>query len=287
MDDDMIQTSYYDIESWLDSIKNNNFNSSFLKPFQFVTLGLHLISNNAQQIDINEKLKDYAIRMKLWDTIGLEPPRVINEHSQLGKFIPLTTFNNHVPNRNDLIREITHLILNTASVDTQESLQICLMELINNFYDHAQSPDTLPCLTCAQTWPAGDLIQLAIADSGIGIRNSLSDNILLLDELDNHNACEMASKYEVTSKPNAGHSGYGLTLTKDLMKSISGSYILVSGTEMFISKRFNETPKTMESEWNGTILILEWPIDNSLDVKKIYDDWPNPEGIDDEDFFDD
>lgn len=143
----------------------------------------------------------------------------------------------------------------------------------------------MPCLVAAQSWPKGGLVQIAIADSGIGIRNSLSENSDLANELSCGNACEISSRYGISSKLNNGHSGYGLTLAKDLMKQAGGKYILVSGNEIFSSSSKSDKASVTTDPWEGTLLILEWKMDVPLNSTQVYNGWPITEGFDEDDFF--
>src|SRR5262249_38957455 len=111
-----------------------------------------------------------------------------------------------------------------------ESVEIMLMELIENTYKHARVQNQLHGLVCAQSWPKGNLVQVVFADIGIGIRDSLYENPNLREKLNQMNPCQLACELGVTSKPNA-HSGYGLALTRDLMKQCNGSMIILSHGE--------------------------------------------------------
>ncbi|RUR20683.1 hypothetical protein ELY21_00950 [Legionella sp. km535] len=279
-----------EIAQWLEQLEKIPTGScscpSFLKPFHFVTIGLAVKKAGWETMKLPEDLMQYAARMKLWDAINLLPPCNVSENQNTGKFLPVQAFLDNQQDVSHITDELTKIILNTASKEIRESLTICLTELINNFFDHAGVKSDLPCLVCAQSWPKGKLIQVAIADAGIGIRDSLIENNQLITRLENENSCKIASEYGVTSKPQNDHSGYGLTLAKDLMIQANGTYILASGNEIYsCSKNSTEFHDTINSRWNGTILVLEWKIDEPLDSKSIYDSWPVAEGYSDEDFF--
>ena len=126
------------------------------------------------------------------------------------------------------------------------------------------------------------MAQIAIADLGIGIRQSLASNTTVVSELENANACELASRYGVTSKPEH-HSGYGLALARELMTRSGGQFMVFSGGEAYVSGNHGDNSVAMPAEWPGTLILLEWKLDRPLRVLDVYRDWPLPEGIDDDD----
>ncbi|MFZ2315831.1 MAG: hypothetical protein WAW86_09285 [Gammaproteobacteria bacterium] len=266
---------------------------NFFKPYHLITLGLALKKAGCTDLKVPSTLAPYATRMHLWEAIGITPPKTISKFPPDGRFLPIHAFrknndiltpdiNNEV---NQLVSQLIGVIRKNTSSEYQASLSVCLLEIVNNFYDHAHPHNSLPCLISGQSWPRGNLIQIAIADSGIGIRESLSENAALLDELKNGNACELASKYGVTSKPNKNHSGYGLTLAKDLMTQSNGSYILISGNELFSCANGVNNSTQIDCLLNGTLLVLEWAIDSQLNTTSVYQSWPLPEGFNENDFF--
>lgn len=258
---------------------------SFLKPFHLVTTGLAVKRGGWSNFGLPDELEKYAARMNLWNSVGMEPPCTVTRRSQAGRFLPVKRFDQQQRDVQTVAIELASIINMTLSDEYHSSLSACLEELVNNFFDHSQSGNELPCLIAAQSWPAGKLVQVAIADAGIGIRSSLTENADLAPQLNQENACKLASTYGISSKPGNNHSGYGLTLAKDLMKQSNGSYILLSGNEIYSSTRGHGASQKLTCTWNGTILVLEWSLDSQLNSKSVYDSWPLPEGFNEDDFF--
>lgn len=286
----MQTTSHSDIQGWITELHEELPNGQcecpqFLKPFHLVTMGLAIKQAGWENFKLPEALSRYAARMELWESVDIVSPVKVNKRSPSGKFLPVQRFDKDNRNVSNVVSRLQEIVANTASEATKNALDNCLQELINNFFDHANSDVMLPCLVAAQSWPKGKLIQVAIADAGIGIRASLEENHNLQGELRGGNACEIASKYSITSKPGNGHSGYGLTLTRDLMEQANGNFILFSGKELF--SYTNGVPKSysIPAEWKGTLLILEWNIDTTLDAKCVYRGWPIPNGFNANEFF--
>ena len=278
----------YDIIQWISAINNISsgpcYCPSFLKPIHLVTMGLAIKRDKWSDYYLQPTLEAYATRMKLWEAMNIDPPCEVSSYPESGKFVPTQRFDKDKKDVQNVADLLAKIVIKTTSKTYQSTLSICLEELVNNFFDHANATHSLPCLVAAQSWPKGKLIQVAIADAGIGIRDSLSENKELAARVLRGNSCELASQYGITSKPDH-HGGYGLTLAKDLMKQSNGTYILLSGNELFSWSQGKEIKEKYDGMWKGTLLVLEWKIDFRLDSKAIYDDWPIPRGFNSDDFF--
>jgi len=287
----MQQLSPGEVEIWLKSLNLESDNHiscpDFLKPFHLSTLALSVKKAAWENFTLPPELEAYAIRMHLWNALGLTPPRVINEYEEAGKFLPIHVLYNR-DDENDIstiVDELMNILARQVqpNQEDRDALDGCLREIVGNFHDHAQA--SLPCMICAQSWPKGNLLQISIADAGAGIRATLSKNSELLPRLSQTNACELASEYGVSSRPNDSHTGYGLTLARDLMSDCGGSYLLVSGDELYCYHNGKNISNKVKYKWEGTLLVLEWPMNRHLNSKKVYDGWPTAEGYSDDDFF--
>src|SRR3546814_20050556 len=103
-----------------------------------------------------------------------------------------------------------------CSDDTRENLYIMLAELLGNCHHHARPDDGLHGLACAQTWYRDSRAQVAIADSGIGIRSSLTESLALAKRLAKQNAFELATEYRISSNLGRGDAGSGLNHSREL-----------------------------------------------------------------------
>ncbi len=282
----MNKTSILDINRWLHALNQAKQGEldcpPFLKPYHLVTLALMLKKNNAQWIELSPEIESYAMRMGLWEALNITPPYEQNEYPTQNQFLPVAPLedpNSIIQTAKNLIQLVYQQKLGLQSF---ESVEIMLMELLENTYKHARVDDKLHGLVCAQSWPKGNLAQIVFADPGIGIRNSLYENQELRDRLHRNNPCQLACELGVTSKPLA-HSGYGLALTKGLMKQSHGQMIVLSHHEG-VSITKNKEITFDAPFWEGTLIILEWPINQTLDVGAVYASWPLPEGFENHDF---
>lgn len=282
----MKKTTIADVREWLSALNHAQEGMlscpPFLKPYHLVTLALMLKQKNAQWLELSEEIESYALRMGLWDAAGIIPPYEMTENPTKNKFLPVAPLQDP-SSITDVAKNLIKLVYQqNLGLSSFESVEIMLMELIENTYKHARVQEKLHGLVCAQSWPKGNLAQIVFADSGIGIKNSLHENPLLRDKLLHHNPCQLACELGITSKPDA-HSGYGLALTRGLMKQCQGQMLVVSHHEGFSISAHREITFDV-LPWNGTLIILEWPINQQLDVGAVYASWPMPEGFDIHDF---
>jgi len=219
--------------------------------------------------------------MGIFEAAGLEPPRIPRGRDPDGRFLPAMALREDA-NPASLAGDLRR-IADNQGVDEQTvtSLETTLIEILGNCLHHGESRDEVTALTAAQAWPKGSLAQIAIADLGIGMRDSLAANPSL--EPGDQNACELASQYGVTSKPE-GHSGYGLTLGRELMERNGGQFLLASRDELFIARDDGYIRERALPQWPGTLVVLEWRLDRPLNVRDVYDAWPLPEGFSHDDF---
>jgi anti-sigma regulatory factor (Ser/Thr protein kinase) len=277
----MKKTNILEVKAWAQALQQGAKTGylscpTFLKPYHLVMLALMLKQHNAKWLELSEEIETYALRMGLWQAANIIPPYEIIEYPTQNKFLPVAALTD--PSTISFVaKNLTSLIYQQQrqSSSTQESMEIMLRELIENTYKHANVQQSLHGLVCAQSWPLGNLAQIVFADSGIGIRASLNENPLLNQALSMMNACQLACDLGVTSKPLA-HTGYGLALTRALMKQSQGTMIVLSLNEGYLANATQDVSFETPS-WEGAIIILEWPLDHSLDVGQIYASWPLPE----------
>lgn len=284
----MRQTSHHEIQVWLSELdrfcnEGRCQSPRFWKPYHFLTLALRAKARGMTGLTLPDEFEGYAARMGLWEAVGLEPPCRVGRQDPSGRFLPVEALRNYglVDQSADSLAEITRQQSATIS---EESLRITLLELLNNCFDHAEPDSDLFGLACAQTWPRGNLAQIAIADLGIGVRATLERGGLLAGRLHQENACLLATEYGVTGKPDDHHSGYGLTLAAEIAENNGGRLLVVSGTEIALCTQGGRFATHVDAPWPGTLLVFEWRTDQPLDADAVYRSWPTPEGMTDEDF---
>lgn len=165
-------------------------------------------------------------------------------------------------------KALTDVIREKVETDavTGNSLEVCLGELTENVYFHAESDGG--GFAAAQTFRESQEIELAIVDLGRGIHASLSANPNFADLVgDDLSAINMAIKPTVTATPER-NSGYGLSLTRLLLEINDGRLIVWSGEGKV---EFGEKPTERKAERvPGTIVVLRLHTDRPFDLKTAY-----------------
>ncbi len=286
----MRNTTLQDLETWFESIaggeRGEEFQGpGFLRPCHFAALAASAHRAGARGLRIPQALEGYAARMHLWQAIGLDPPREIPERNPGGKFYPLTPIESE-HGADAAARELRTVFRQCGTDDktTLDAIYVVLTEILGNCYFHSAAAGGIFGLACAQSWPAANLAQVAVADSGIGIRASLSENPSLHSRLARENATLLATELGVTGKPTGQHSGYGLAVARGLMEEHDGNLLVMSGDEGIRIGGRRQIERRLRARCIGTMVVIEWRTDQPIDVGRVYAKWPAGPGEPD-DFF--
>ncbi len=285
----MLATTYDDLESWIHTLskieKGSSFASPrFLKPYHLASLANKLRMIEAKNLTLPAKITSYARTMKLWDILDLETPVETNIGHPSGSYHPLVLLNNS--NMIDITAANLLTFFRAVCTDdvTLNAVDTMLKELIDNCYSHSAVEDEKYGLICAQVWRAGNKAQITISDTGVGIRNSLSENVDYIETLKTTNSCEFATNYGVTSKPGKGHAGYGLAVARGLIQQNHGTLFVRSGNECFQLHEGECNSFHTDNHLDGTLIVIEWNLNVQMDISALYREWPQIEGMNDDDF---
>lgn len=114
----------------------------------------------------------------------------------------------------------------TMTEEVKYSLEVSLMELMTNVFDHSKSQ--IGCYVCAQCYPVKKRIRLSVVDFGIGIKASLNKSPKWSHLSDHHEAIRKAVLEGVTSRPGVA-AGLGLAHLQRFLRVNRGDMIIVSG----------------------------------------------------------
>lgn len=167
-------------------------------------------------------------------------------------------------------KELADALEERVSTDqlARTSLELCLTELTENVYYHAEAHDG--GFAAAQAFDSSKEIEVAIVDLGVGIRRSLAKNADYAAESgDDVTAIETAMRPTVTATPGR-NSGYGLAFTRFLLDINQGRLLVRSGTgnvqvgeKAFRKEEVDSLP--------GTLVALRLHTDRAFDFKKAYE----------------
>lgn len=122
-----------------------------------------------------------------------------------------------------------------------DAIEHVVSEMLLNTVQHARGPGFL----CAQYYPSSSVTQLALADAGMGIRESFervesphtnrinTDGDAIRVSLEG-SVSSTSHKYPIGQGENP-NSGVGLTVLTELTKEVGGSYVLMSGEAAIVN----------------------------------------------------
>jgi anti-sigma regulatory factor (Ser/Thr protein kinase) len=155
-----------------------------------------------------------------------------------------------------------------TDVITQRSLDVCLTELAENVYFHADCPQG--GFAAAQHLRKSREVELAIVDLGIGIRRSLLKNAdyaaAARNDLD---AIEAAMTVTITATPER-NSGYGLAFTNLLMGLNDGRMMIRSGAG-HVQRGAKVFGKLESYELPGTLVAMRLRTDRPFDSRRAWE----------------
>jgi hypothetical protein len=147
------------------------------------------------------------------------------------------------------------------------ALDLLLGELTENVGFHAGT--TGGGFISAQAFPTSGMLEIGIADLGIGIAGSLHRNPKLATTiLDDLTAIRRALSATTTSTPRR-NSGYGLTFAQMLLQTNDGSLLVRSGHGS-VQRGSRLIEQLVDAQLPGTLIGLRIRTDRPLDYKQAY-----------------
>ncbi|MBY3513728.1 ATP-binding protein [Rhizobium laguerreae] len=164
----------------------------------------------------------------------------------------------------DEAERLSTILTRTDTGDLQDTLAYSIREILRNVVEHSEAEDFV---FTAQYWPGSRKVEVVVADQGIGLATSLSENPGL-NIANDEEALKQAILPGISSKAwrNKKHydewanSGYGLFMTANLC-SHGGSFALISGGKMLRKDQDSET--FLPFRWPGTVVVMQ------IDTEKI------------------
>lgn len=246
----------------------------FLSPVHTMTLVVAIMSykNLGSEVFVrlakNEKVSNYIndIGIQEFCRTNFRQPRTIS-------YINSQTA---MPIRRIDKEHMTEYIVSTQAYIQQfceerdlSMLDVCIAELLNNVYDHAQSP--IDAYVFCQYFPKLNIISLVVADYGLGIPGTVNNylkakgyKVLLESE-----AIQWAIKENTSIASHPNNKGKGLNTLISFMKTNKGEARLLSnGTRLEITPDAENTSSNPIGSFKGTLVELTIRIDN-LEKKEV------------------
>jgi hypothetical protein len=231
---------------------------------------------------LEAKSKHYLARMGLFSFLSISYDMKITEHESAGRFIPLT----RIKNSDELTRFITDMVpLLHLEPKHAEPIKYVISELVRNVLEHANTPDG--AIICAQYYDKSKLIRIGIADTGVGIKQSINFSHNAHTHLE---AIKLALTPGITgtTRHEGGteyNMGAGLFFIRSIAKVNRDFFMIYSGDSMYkllkskqnrlelFSDPFQERHKILEhlSYWNGTVVGIDISLEATKEFSKLLD----------------
>jgi anti-sigma regulatory factor (Ser/Thr protein kinase) len=148
-------------------------------------------------------------------------------------------------------------------VSVLQALSYCLYEMMDNIHIHSGKP-LGTAMTCYDN--AQKTLCILIADDGMGIRASLSENEKYR-EISEAEALEMCLEDKITDGKGLG---FGLYTTSRLVDRIGKKFVLHSGKHLLVRKDgLNDIKEN--GFWQGTLIYMEISTAVEIDPNQIVD----------------
>lgn len=237
-------------------------------------LGIKISPDKIRCDDLEAKSKHYLERMGLFDFLGIESGIHITKHEAAGRFVPLT----QIKTSEELTKFITEVtpLLHLEPVYA-EPLRYILSELIRNVLEHSLSE--YGAIVSAQYYSKSNTIRIGIADTGVGIWQTINQSYNPKDDLD---AIRLALMPGITgtTKREGGtehNAGAGLFFIKSIATVNKDFFLIYSGNAMYkLLKRKGERMvlhadplKDRHSKrddlptWKGTVVGIDLSLDTT------------------------
>ncbi|VVB99399.1 Uncharacterised protein [uncultured archaeon] len=233
---------------------------------------------------LEAKSKHYLERMGLFKSIGVDSGMSIISHEPSGRFIPLT----RITSSDELSRFIAEMVpLLHATPEQAEPIKYVLSELVSNVFEHSMSSSG--AVVCAQFYEKTRRISIGVADSGVGIRKTITASHSAQLDIDAINLALTPGITGATEKIGGTelNAGAGLFFIKSIAKVNRDFLVIYSGKGMYkllktdLRKekvKLNSDPSLDKSSskndfpyWQGTAVGIDISIERNQDFDHLLD----------------
>ena len=147
--------------------------------------------------------------------------------------------------------------------DTSTMILQIFSEVFQNFISHAEK-DTLSVIVVQGN---KNKIEIACADNGIGIVNSLKNNSKY-SSLKSDNLLLKVLERGVTSKEKSNHLGYGLYYVNEVVTRLKGQMSIYTD-DMTLQNGHGKIKVSKIAYWQGTLINVNIPLTKSVTIDDI------------------
>ena len=110
--------------------------------------------------------------VKLYDFLGIDPPEgmKVAAHESAGRYIPLKQIKNS-SELSEFLEEMVPMLHLDDMPEQAKYVRYVIYEVVRNVFEHSVSESG--AILCAQYFKKGNTLRIGIADTGIGIKESI------------------------------------------------------------------------------------------------------------------
>lgn len=224
----------------------------------------------------------YLVRMKLFDILGIDCGIIINEHEPAGRFIPVT----QVRTSEELSNFLNDMVpLLHLAPEQARPIKYIVSELVRNVLEHARTPQG--AFLAAQYYKKSNRIAIGIADTGIGIRKSISASYDTHDDLEAI-CLALTPGITGTTRKEGGteqNAGAGLFFIKSIASVNRDYFVIYSGNALYkLLKRNSEKIRLYVDplkdrhsadndlpRWQGTVVGIDITLEQTAEFNTLLD----------------
>lgn len=207
------------------------------------------------------KSAPYLVRMKLFDLLNIDCGIKVNEHESAGRFIPITQVKTS-DQLTDFLNEMVPLL--HLAPEHAKPIKYIVSELGRNVLEHAATPHG--AFLTAQYFKKSNRIAIGIADTGVGIRSSISASYAPKNDLDAL-CLALTPGITGTTRREGGteqNAGAGLFFIKSIANVNRDHFVIYSGTAMYkllnrTSDRVRLYPDPLKDRHSSRSDLPKWP----------------------------
>lgn len=247
------------------------------------SLGLNFSPSKIHCEAFEAKSKHYFKRMGFFKALGIDSKIKVTAHEPAGRFIPLTQIKDSLTLAHFLTDIVPLLHLDPQPAET---IRYIISELVRNVLEHAQTP--AGAIVSAQYYQKSHSIKIGIADTGLGIRQTISRAHHPSSHLE---ALNLALTPGITGTTaleggTAQNAGAGLFFIKSIAAVNKNFFLIYSGDAQYkLLKRTSSTKLKLNANpikdrhssredlpfWQGTVVGVDISLDQTPEFTQLLD----------------
>lgn len=247
-------------------------------------LGLTVRPGNIHIGALTARSSTYPVRMGLFKMLNVPCDKIVTEHAPEGRFIPLTQIRTS-DELNTFITDMIPLLHRPDEPEHAKTIGYIISELVGNVLEHANAEHD--AILCAQYYTSSNRICIGIADTGLGIKSTISRSHHAVTDLD---AIRLALTPGITgTTPRVGgteqNAGAGLFFIKSIADVNRDFFVIYSGSGFYkLLKKKTErlhlnadpfadrhTKSDSFPHWKGTIVGVDITLNKTQEFSTLLD----------------